>query len=392
MDASEQSATPKEAKRKRKELEKEALKKLKQEQKEIERERRLSTKSDDQNTTPNNNNEESSPSAALPRQQPQQPKPPQLQDEQQVNQNIDMAYHSTINITPNEEIRKPIENLDFSMNNNNNNTSKDDSFNTSSTNMPSSSSSSSSSATTHHNPTSHLLTPQISSLNDLFSSNSNNSSVPLPNPGPLATFSISTSSSSIPASSNSSSNTSSSPYSSSNIIQPPSYPYYQSNHHHHHQHQSPTSVAHGMINPQAIFNTMSSQMLSQNQSPSNISPFIPQQQVQQQQQPQQQTSSSSSSSSLTLTREQMLQAQEMFSQSNKLTRPEKALILGFIAGSRENPRPDQGPIVSLKLNEIEEVLTNQATGQQHRVISELYFQMNYDTGEYKKVKKIRPAL
>ena len=30
----------------------------------------------------------------------------------------------------------------------------------------------------------------------------------------------------------------------------------------------------------------------------------------------------------------MLQAQEMFSNSNKLTRPEKALILGFIAGSR----------------------------------------------------------
>lgn len=30
----------------------------------------------------------------------------------------------------------------------------------------------------------------------------------------------------------------------------------------------------------------------------------------------------------------MLQAQEMFSNSNRLTRPEKALILAFIAGSR----------------------------------------------------------
>jgi hypothetical protein len=30
----------------------------------------------------------------------------------------------------------------------------------------------------------------------------------------------------------------------------------------------------------------------------------------------------------------MLQAQEMFSNSNKLTRSEKAQILGFIAGSR----------------------------------------------------------
>ena len=37
-----------------------------------------------------------------------------------------------------------------------------------------------------------------------------------------------------------------------------------------------------------------------------------------------------------LQREQMLQAQEMFRTSNKVTRPEKALILGFMAGSRGN--------------------------------------------------------
>lgn len=30
----------------------------------------------------------------------------------------------------------------------------------------------------------------------------------------------------------------------------------------------------------------------------------------------------------------MVQAQELFANSNKLTRPEKALILSFIAGSR----------------------------------------------------------
>lgn len=33
-------------------------------------------------------------------------------------------------------------------------------------------------------------------------------------------------------------------------------------------------------------------------------------------------------------REQMVEAQEMFRTSNKVTRPEKALILGFMAGSR----------------------------------------------------------
>ena len=35
-----------------------------------------------------------------------------------------------------------------------------------------------------------------------------------------------------------------------------------------------------------------------------------------------------------LQKEQMLEAKEMFRTSNKVTRPEKALILGFIAGSR----------------------------------------------------------
>lgn len=33
-------------------------------------------------------------------------------------------------------------------------------------------------------------------------------------------------------------------------------------------------------------------------------------------------------------REQMFAAQEMFKTANKVTRPEKALILGFMAGSR----------------------------------------------------------
>ena len=45
---------------------------------------------------------------------------------------------------------------------------------------------------------------------------------------------------------------------------------------------------------------------------------------------------------LTLTKEQMFEAQEMFRTANKVTRPEKALILGFMAGSRENPCPHLG--------------------------------------------------
>ena len=40
----------------------------------------------------------------------------------------------------------------------------------------------------------------------------------------------------------------------------------------------------------------------------------------------------------TFQREQMVEAQEMFRTSNKVTRPEKALILGFMAGSRGKKR------------------------------------------------------
>lgn len=52
---------------------------------------------------------------------------------------------------------------------------------------------------------------------------------------------------------------------------------------------------------------------------------------------------------LTLTKEQMFEAQEMFRTANKVTRPEKALILGFMAGSRDNPCPHLGKILKIKI-------------------------------------------
>ncbi|CAH0721032.1 unnamed protein product, partial [Brenthis ino] len=54
---------------------------------------------------------------------------------------------------------------------------------------------------------------------------------------------------------------------------------------------------------------------------------------------------------LSLTREQMMEAQDMFRNANRVTRPEKALILGFMAGSRDNPCPNLGNIVTIKLSE-----------------------------------------
>ncbi|XP_069182360.1 negative elongation factor A [Procambarus clarkii] len=92
---------------------------------------------------------------------------------------------------------------------------------------------------------------------------------------------------------------------------------------------------------------------------------------------------------LSLTREQMLEAQEMFRTSNKVTRPEKALILGFMAGSRENPCPHLGNIVTIKLSEGEETVS-QPEGTHISMLAETHFQMNYNTGEWKRIKKYRP--
>ncbi|KAK7863753.1 hypothetical protein R5R35_011156 [Gryllus longicercus] len=91
---------------------------------------------------------------------------------------------------------------------------------------------------------------------------------------------------------------------------------------------------------------------------------------------------------LSLTREQMLEAQEMFRSANKVTRPEKALILGFMAGSRDNPCPHLGNIVTIKLSENQEHVL-QPDDTQITTTVETHFQMNYNTGEWKKIKKIR---
>ncbi|XP_013790703.1 negative elongation factor A-like isoform X1 [Limulus polyphemus] len=91
---------------------------------------------------------------------------------------------------------------------------------------------------------------------------------------------------------------------------------------------------------------------------------------------------------LSLSKEQMLEAQEMFNNSNKVTRPEKALILGFMAGSRENPCPHLGSIVTIKLSENEETIV-QTNGTLQTFIVETHFQMNYSTGEWKRVKKFQ---
>uniref|UniRef100_T2M5I2 Negative elongation factor A n=1 Tax=Hydra vulgaris TaxID=6087 RepID=T2M5I2_HYDVU len=88
-----------------------------------------------------------------------------------------------------------------------------------------------------------------------------------------------------------------------------------------------------------------------------------------------------------LSREQMLAAHEMFNSSNRITRAEKALILGFMAGNRENPFPQQGPIITIKLSENIEKDDNQVEGPQKLV--EMLFEMNYDSGNWRRLKRTR---
>lgn len=47
----------------------------------------------------------------------------------------------------------------------------------------------------------------------------------------------------------------------------------------------------------------------------------------------------------------MAVASEMFKKANRVTRLDKALILGFMAGYRDNPRPNAENVITIKLNE-----------------------------------------
>lgn len=84
----------------------------------------------------------------------------------------------------------------------------------------------------------------------------------------------------------------------------------------------------------------------------------------------------------------MLEAQDMFRTANKVTRPEKALILGFMAGSRDNPCPHLGNIVTIKLSEDQENVL-QPDDTYLTMLVETHFQMNYNNGEWKRIKKYR---
>lgn len=80
---------------------------------------------------------------------------------------------------------------------------------------------------------------------------------------------------------------------------------------------------------------------------------------------------------------------EVFRGANRATKPEKALIVGFICGSKENPCPQLGHIVTIKLGDHIEKVTY-PDGTETYSFVEMHYQMNYQTGEGKKLKKPRP--
>lgn len=99
------------------------------------------------------------------------------------------------------------------------------------------------------------------------------------------------------------------------------------------------------------------------------------------------------------------QAQEIFRDANKLTRSEKQLIIGFMAGNRgarptdcismknrfiaENPCAHLGDVITVRLSE--EQACEQLPGSvvPVPVIVETFFQMNFANGQWKKLRKVR---
>ncbi|XP_075152533.1 negative elongation factor A [Haematobia irritans] len=108
-------------------------------------------------------------------------------------------------------------------------------------------------------------------------------------------------------------------------------------------------------------------------------------QMPQQQQPQQ---AASPRKSLILTTEHVHKAHEMFRKANRISRPDKALILGFMAGMRENPRPNSENVIVIKLGESEEEV-QQEDGQTALCLVESHIRLDYNTGEWKTFQNYR---
>ncbi|VDP89007.1 unnamed protein product [Echinostoma caproni] len=92
---------------------------------------------------------------------------------------------------------------------------------------------------------------------------------------------------------------------------------------------------------------------------------------------------------LCLTEAQVNSVHNLFQGANRVSRPEKAMIVSFIAGARGNPHPEAGNTLRIRLSEYRERVLNQATGQLMDVAADTYLHMDYATGKCEKVKYYR---
>ncbi|KAH8278952.1 hypothetical protein KR018_011771 [Drosophila ironensis] len=91
---------------------------------------------------------------------------------------------------------------------------------------------------------------------------------------------------------------------------------------------------------------------------------------------------------LSLSNEHVHKAHEMFRKANRVSRPDKALILGFMAGLRENPRPNSENVLVIKLGETEEKV-QQDDGNTALCMVESHIRLDYNTGEWKTFQNLR---
>lgn len=108
----------------------------------------------------------------------------------------------------------------------------------------------------------------------------------------------------------------------------------------------------------------------------------PQQQQQQQIQPQQQQRIG-----LSLSHDHANKAHEMFRRANRVTRRDKALILSFMAGCRENPMPSADNCIVIKLSDSEEKVKTAANNSFSVMRVETFIKLDYNTGEWEKFQK-----
>lgn len=88
--------------------------------------------------------------------------------------------------------------------------------------------------------------------------------------------------------------------------------------------------------------------------------------------------------SIKISTENIAKAQEMFRRANRLTRRDKALILSFMAGCRENPMPSADNSIVIKLNDSEEKVKVQGAADSTARVRhvEAFIRLDYNTGKW----------